>query len=607
MFSYRIILSFLVIISTCCDFTEAQFVDFVCVVGPPVVDTYSSKPVTLHGFVDGSFGDSMGYSITFTSRDDGSILTNGNIAKFGKIGTPKGEKGDKGDMGKISYLPLPGDAGEDGANGASPAPGIQGYRGPPGPRGSQGTDGPTGTPGIDGSDEVYCAGELPTCGSDLHGFQCVQGSKGAKGENGQTGLKGLQGEKGEPPYPSLLGPRGPKGDEGPPGEEGDDGPLGDDRGGAIPGENGINAPQAICGTQSSTKGLPGIQIRIGEPGDIGDPGVPSYGTKGEKGQPGVPATMPGTPGSEGDPGMRGPPGPKGFPGGTDTIHGKDGLFIRPLFQGSQGPSCVSNVPVAVERLSLYEPKVDYMKDMRFGVYFCDFFTRGASFHVPALLYNQDELIPANAKRTFIVSVGDKLSLCVDSKLPKKYVGQLEWVLNGDRTEKLKRWSGSSCIRIKCVETTDAGIYEAFKRPVGRNAKQHAYFIVIVRACPDGKYNPPTCDSNCPSNCENGYCDANTGSCVCLNGFFGSTGCKPNGEGLLGGLNGNIPCLDLGYGRSCDGALVCSEKAGCTCAPGWKGIHCDEPCEPGTYGPDCCLDCPASSPVCNRFTGLPCAT
>lgn len=60
--------------------------DFVCVVGPPVVDTYSPKPITLNGFVDGSFDDSVGYSITFSSRDDGSIVTNGDIARFGKIG-----------------------------------------------------------------------------------------------------------------------------------------------------------------------------------------------------------------------------------------------------------------------------------------------------------------------------------------------------------------------------------------------------------------------------------------------------------------------------------------------------------------------------------------
>ncbi|PIK44544.1 hypothetical protein BSL78_18608 [Apostichopus japonicus] len=270
------------------------------------------------------------------------------------------------------------------------------------------------------------------------------------------------------------------------------------------------------------------------------------------------------------------------------------------------PTCVTNIPVAAETLTLHKPDESHREDGRFGVYHCNFNSFYVKRHTPVLLYNQDVLIPKDAKRSFVVSVGEELTLCVDdARLPKNCVNQLEWVLDGKRTEKLRRWNGSPCIHIKRVTTADAGIYEAYRRPVGRNAKQHAYFIVVVRACPDGKYGYPFCSSQCTICLNGGYCSADDGSCQCLHGF-GKPNCDPLGEGNIGN-DIIIPCIDLGHGRSCEGALVCNEHVGCSCAHGWKGIRCDEPCSLGTYGPDCCLDCPAGIPKCNRFTGEACLT
>ncbi|PIK44533.1 hypothetical protein BSL78_18597, partial [Apostichopus japonicus] len=145
------------------------------------------------------------------------------------------------------------------------------------------------------------------------------------------------------------------------------------------------------------------------------------------------------------------------------------------------PTCVSNIHVAAETLTLHKPDEAHSEDGRFGVYHCNFNSFYVKRHTPVLLYNQDVLIPKDAKRSFVVSVGEELTLCVDDvRLPKNCVNQLEWVLDGIRTEKLRRWNGSPCVHIKRVTTADAGIYEAYRRPVGRNAKQHAYFIVIVR-------------------------------------------------------------------------------------------------------------------------------
>ncbi|XP_071831658.1 uncharacterized protein [Apostichopus japonicus] len=587
--------------------TSFGFSNLICVTSPLAVPSSSSKPITLQAIVDSESLIVEAYSITFSSRDDPLFVTNGNRAEYGKIGTIKGEKGDKGERGDTACAENNGNPGVDGADGSSPGPGPAGPRGTKGSKGDRGSNGtPSSSPSTpDGQDEFYCLGAVVPCGSDKHSYQCRQLAKGIKGRKGTPCVKGRMGEKGEPPKPNLLGPEGPPG---PKGEKGGTGPKGGE--GALP-KPGVDAPQPDC-TLSTQTASPGLIIDSifavgGDPGDHGFDGF--AGAKGVKGAAGTPAT----PGSVGVPGPPGLPGPSGRDGDFGEVgvpgtsaNGRDGLFIRPLYRGpNPEPTCVTNIPVAAETLTLHKPDEAHSEDGRFGVYHCNFNSFYVKRHTPVLLYNQDVLIPKDAKRSFVVSVGEELTLCVDdAKLPKNCLNQLEWVIDGKRTEKLRRWNGSPCVHIKRVTTADAGIYEAYRRPVGRNAKQHAYFIVIVRPCPDGKYGYPSCILQCPVCLNGGYC-ADNGRCQCLHGF-GKQNCDPLGEGNIGN-DIIIPCIDLGHGRSCEGALVCNEHVGCSCAHGWKGIRCDEPCPLGTYGPDCCLDCPAELPECNRFTGEACLT
>lgn len=46
-------------------------------------------------------------------------------------------------------------------------------------------------------------------------------------------------------------------------------------------------------------------------------------------------------------------------------------------------------------------------------------------------------------------------------------------------------------------------------------------------------------------------------------------------GHLGLISGDIACSAVGLDSECKGSLVCTQHAGCSCLPGWKGISCDE--------------------------------
>uniref|UniRef100_A0A8D0HT43 Angiopoietin-1 receptor n=1 Tax=Sphenodon punctatus TaxID=8508 RepID=A0A8D0HT43_SPHPU len=78
------------------------------------------------------------------------------------------------------------------------------------------------------------------------------------------------------------------------------------------------------------------------------------------------------------------------------------------------------------------------------------------------------------------------------------------------------------------------------------------------------------------------------------------------------------CGENRFGRTCSES--CKEDSGCksymfclpdpygcSCATGWKGLECDEACQPGSYGPDCKLKCSNCNNrgTCDRFKGCIC--
>ncbi|XP_071812319.1 uncharacterized protein [Apostichopus japonicus] len=295
-------------------------------------------------------------------------------------------------------------------------------------------------------------------------------------------------------------------------------------------------------------------------------------------------------------------GPDAF---TTTFRGRDhgefysnGMFVS--YEATLGATSTDGDTLRIYKSTLLEPEKECSKAKRFGVHFCDYFSTVQRFSAQVLIHNQEVLIPRDAIRTVVVSTGETLTLCINPNIPKAWKGPIAWSFNGRDPLWLRRWTGSTCIHVKHIQTCQAGVYEAYRRICGRKEKQHAYFDVRVRACPDGFHTPPACSSTCSVTCVLGYC-GDDGQCLCRNGLTGEN-CDTATRGQFGLIDGDIPCATVGLDADCKGSLMCSQHAGCSCAPGWKGINCDEECESLTWGPDCVFSCNGGT-SCDRFTGV----
>ncbi|XP_071812312.1 uncharacterized protein [Apostichopus japonicus] len=295
-------------------------------------------------------------------------------------------------------------------------------------------------------------------------------------------------------------------------------------------------------------------------------------------------------------------GPDAF---TTTFRGRDhgefysnGMFVS--YEAILGATSTDGDMLRIYKSTLLQPEQECSKAKRFGVHFCDYFSTLQRFSAQVLIHNQEVLIPRDAIRTVVVSTGETLTLCINPNIPKAWKGPIAWSFNGRDPLWLRRWTGSSCVHVKHVQTCQAGVYEAYRRICGRKEKQHAYFDVRVRACPDGFHTPPACSSTCSVTCVLGYC-GDDGQCLCRNGLTGEN-CDTATRGQFGVIDGDIPCATVGLDADCKGSLMCSQHAGCSCAPGWKGINCDEECESLTWGPDCVFSCNGGT-SCDRFTGV----
>ncbi|XP_075715534.1 uncharacterized protein LOC142750416 [Rhinoderma darwinii] len=286
----------------------------------------------------------------------------GETGSQGPRGKP-GLRGDKGDVGESGRAGLPGPIGLDGL------PGLQGIRGEKGEAGIgfPGTPGLKGMPGDKGS--MGSAGPFGPKGEQ--GLQGIDGVAGLRGKKGQDGEKGEKGERGDigPIGPSgragLPGPTGHKGDQGFQGFPGAPamgvvGPTGKKGSRGDIGPTGPSGPKGIKGDQGDKGvkgepgyGIPGQQGLKGDPGERGNIGLSGKpgpkgegGGKGEKGEPGTSKTLPGIRGKDGEPGLKGDPGMKGDTGmkgelgekGQRGTTGLPGRFGDTGLKGDMGPS-----------------------------------------------------------------------------------------------------------------------------------------------------------------------------------------------------------------------------------------------------------------------------
>ncbi|TWW80143.1 Multiple epidermal growth factor-like domains protein 10, partial [Takifugu flavidus] len=95
------------------------------------------------------------------------------------------------------------------------------------------------------------------------------------------------------------------------------------------------------------------------------------------------------------------------------------------------------------------------------------------------------------------------------------------------------------------------------------------------------------------------CQAATGKCHCLPGWWGSTCSEPCSAGLWG-RHCNQTCF-----KHCPNSDTCLRETGaCICRPGFLGETCQNKCRPGTYGEQCSMPCPScgQSYRCHHVTG-----
>jgi hypothetical protein len=113
-------------------------------------------------------------------------------------------------------------------------------------------------------------------------------------------------------------------------------------------------------------------------------------------------------------------------------------------------------------------------------------------------------------------------------------------------------------------------------------------------CSENSYGPACQYLSCPSGCPTGQCDAQTGTCICSYGTYGSACSQTCPGGALNPCNGKGQCVDGvcicnsgAFGTACD-AIACTKNCGNGTCDTSKGTCV---CPTGYYGDKCASICP----------------
>ncbi|XP_040263751.1 tyrosine-protein kinase receptor Tie-1 [Bufo bufo] len=235
-----------------------------------------------------------------------------------------------------------------------------------------------------------------------------------------------------------------------------------------------------------------------------------------------------------------------------------------------------------------------------GVFFC---TAKRPSEQTKILYPYNspsaDLIPV--KVTVTVSVNQDAQL--QAKVIKPGHPDILWKYNGTffkTTYKNDVSSGIAQLSFESVQHSQAGIYSAGF--MGAIPLVNAFFRLIVRGCPAGKWGP-SCQKDCLNCLNGGVCHDSSGECICAPGFMGTLCEKACREGNFG-RNCQETCKRE---HGCKGLTFClPDPYGCSCGSGWTGTQCQAECPPGLYGANCALKCECKNGgSCNRFSGCVC--
>nr|XP_054764961.1 uncharacterized protein LOC129271715 [Lytechinus pictus] len=242
----------------------------------------------------------------------------------------------------------------------------------------------------------------------------------------------------------------------------------------------------------------------------------------------------------------------------------------------------------------------------FGFFVCSLVTASKRTSSPlGVLLSTRQLQPTDGRLTITVHVGDNVTLSVMSTTGMEGEDGIKWrrLIDFDWTGILIGESSNSLSHtIQSVSLLDAGVYLTFiEGTLGEH--QHSFLRLIVKECPDGRWNPPSCDRLC-DNCYNGgICHESSGTCICPPGHAGENCLRACGRHTFG-----WDCeFECGAGQlldKCAESQIClPDPYGCNCLAGYTGIYCNNTCTDGWYGADCRQSCHcADGRDCDDATG-----
>ncbi|XP_072173211.1 tyrosine-protein kinase receptor Tie-1-like [Diadema setosum] len=245
----------------------------------------------------------------------------------------------------------------------------------------------------------------------------------------------------------------------------------------------------------------------------------------------------------------------------------------------------------------------------FGAFYCSATEDGQSTVVPTIFLRSDaRFVPAEGRFSKTVNAGD-VDVTVDF-LPVQPISddiERNWRHNGtvEPSDLIYRstGAGASYTIERNVTPADGGVYELHLKSE-RGMARAGLLRLIVRDCPAGRYDVlGGCLQACQSCYNGGICHSETGECVCPPGFMGDQ-CEQRCGGNRYGRGCEYRCNYITDDQTaCSGLQVCvPDPYGCSCTPGYKGIHCTEECGANEFGASCTQTCHCLSGECDSYTG-----
>ncbi|XP_071810992.1 uncharacterized protein [Apostichopus japonicus] len=239
------------------------------------------------------------------------------------------------------------------------------------------------------------------------------------------------------------------------------------------------------------------------------------------------------------------------------------------------------------------------KNLRFGVFQCSASTQNYTYiSTVSIIPDEAEFKPPAF--TITANLDERVTLKMlasDSTSTDQVRWRYSW---GSVTRQLSEWNGNTTPVIEKVNTSDAGVYEAYTN----SSNTSGYVRLIVRGCRYNLWGFPFCQWTCPVCYNGGICDDVSGRCVCPPGFTGGQCEQACPSGYIGRRCG-ISCATVIGDADCRGVEIClPHPFGCSCAPGFTGLDCKTDCTEGTYGAGCTSLCHCShTSLCDTRTGV----